>query len=69
MCNAFVAVVCRAATPPSNLDSSASVTVGDKKFKVNAGDLDKQKDLGRGAYGVVEQYIHRPTGTVMAVKV
>lgn len=28
----------------------------------------KIKDLGRGAYGIVEEMRHRSTGTVMAVK-
>ena len=56
-------------TPPSNLDSEASITFGDKTIKINAGDLVMQEVLGRGAYGVVEKYVHRPTGTIMAVKV
>lgn len=38
-------------------------------FDVEADDLEKICDLGRGAYGVVEKMRHIPSGTVMAVKV
>lgn len=36
---------------------------------MEADDLEKMCDLGRGAYGVVEKMKHIPSGTVMAVKV
>lgn len=35
---------------------------------MEADDLEKICDLGRGAYGIVEKMRHRQTGTVMAVK-
>lgn len=34
-----------------------------------ADDLEKIDDLGKGAYGVVDKMLHRPSQTVMAVKV
>lgn len=30
--------------------------------------METLKELGRGAYGIVEQMRHKPTGTLMAVK-
>ena len=35
---------------------------------MEADDLEKMCDLGRGAYGIVEKMRHRQTGTIMAVK-
>lgn len=35
---------------------------------MEADDLEKIGDLGRGAYGVVEKMKHIPSGTIMAVK-
>lgn len=35
---------------------------------MEADDLEKICDLGRGAYGIVEKMRHQQTGTVMAVK-
>uniref|UniRef100_A0A1L8DM37 mitogen-activated protein kinase kinase n=2 Tax=Nyssomyia neivai TaxID=330878 RepID=A0A1L8DM37_9DIPT len=55
-------------TPPHNLDKSTTITIEDKTFVVEADDLEKLCDLGRGAYGIVEKMRHRQTGTVMAVK-
>ena len=55
-------------TPPSDLDSGASINFGGKTFRIEANDLDRLRLLGRGAYGVVEEYQHRPTGIIMAVK-
>lgn len=55
-------------TPPRNLDSSATITIGDRTFVVEADNLEKICDLGRGAYGIVEKMRHRETNTVMAVK-
>jgi mitogen-activated protein kinase kinase 3 len=54
--------------PPRNLDTSATITIGDKTFVVQADDLEVISELGRGAYGVVEKMRHRTTGTGMAVK-
>lgn len=36
---------------------------------VSACDLEKVVELGRGAYGVVEKMIHKPTEKIFAVKV
>lgn len=36
---------------------------------VEADDLEKICDLGRGAYGIVEKMRHIPSQTIMAVKV
>lgn len=40
----------------------------DRTFEVEADDLEKIGDLGRGAYGVVEKMRHIKTDTIMAVK-
>lgn len=55
-------------SPPRNLDKKATITIDDKTIEVEADDLEKIADLGRGAYGVVEKMCHKKTGTVMAVK-
>ena len=55
-------------SPPRNLDKKASITIDDRTFEVEADDLEKIDDLGRGAYGVVEKMRHVKTDTVMAVK-
>lgn len=54
--------------PPRNLDSRATITIDEKQFEVQADDLEKIADLGRGAYGIVEKMRHVKTGTIMAVK-
>ncbi|KAF5269580.1 hypothetical protein FQR65_LT05918 [Abscondita terminalis] len=54
--------------PPANLDKRTTITIGDKTFDVEADDLEKICDLGRGAYGIVEKMRHIPSGTIMAVK-
>lgn len=36
---------------------------------MSANDLVKIEELGRGAYGVVEEMRHQPTGLIFAVKV
>lgn len=54
--------------PPRNLDKQATITIDDRTFEVQADDLEKIADLGRGAYGVVEKMRHIKTDTVMAVK-
>lgn len=53
---------------PPNLDRRTTITIGDQTFVVEADDLEKICDLGRGAYGVVEKMRHVSTGTIMAVK-
>ncbi|KAG5832689.1 hypothetical protein ANANG_G00293810, partial [Anguilla anguilla] len=54
--------------PPRDLDSKACVTIGEKNFVVKADDLEQIAELGRGAYGVVDQMKHVPSGLIMAVK-
>lgn len=54
--------------PPRNLDSRATITIDEHQFEVQADDLEKIADLGRGAYGIVEKMRHIKTGTIMAVK-
>lgn len=53
---------------PHNLDKRTTITIDDRTFVVEADDLEKICDLGRGAYGIVEKMRHRQTATVMAVK-
>ncbi|KAI5703538.1 hypothetical protein M8J75_013060 [Diaphorina citri] len=62
------AVESPAVSIPSNLDKKTTITIGDKTFVVEADDLVKICDLGRGAYGIVEKMRHVATGTMMAVK-
>ncbi|XP_030381538.1 dual specificity mitogen-activated protein kinase kinase 6 [Scaptodrosophila lebanonensis] len=54
--------------PPRNLDSRATIQIGEKTFDIDADSLEKISDLGRGAYGIVEKMRHRQTGTLLAVK-
>lgn len=54
--------------PPRNLDSRTTITMDGKEVDVSADDLELLKELGRGAYGVVEMMRHRPSDTIMAVK-
>ena len=56
-------------TPPRNLDKRTTFSIGEKTFEVEADDLVKICDLGRGAYGTVEKMRHIPSSTIMAVKV
>lgn len=57
-----------AVSPPRNLDKKTTITIGDQTFVVEADDLEKICDLGRGAYGIVEKMRHIPSQTIMAVK-
>lgn len=58
------------ATPsvPENLDKHTTITINDEKFDIEADDLEVICELGRGAYGVVEEMKHKKTGTILAVK-
>ena len=56
-------------TIPRDLDSRTTITIGSQNFEIAADDLEVQCVLGRGAYGVVEKVKHKPTETVLAVKV
>ncbi|XP_065201502.1 dual specificity mitogen-activated protein kinase kinase 6 [Planococcus citri] len=55
-------------TIPRNLDRKTTITIRDQTFIVEADDLEKICDLGKGAYGIVEKMRHIPSGTIMAVK-
>lgn len=46
-----------------------SATSSLQNFVVKADDLEEIAELGRGAYGVVHQMKHVPSGVIMAVKV
>jgi len=59
-------MICRL---PRDIDSRATITIGAQSFEVEATDLESIEIMGRGAYGVVERMRHRPSDTVMAVKV
>lgn len=50
------------------MDTRTTITIDDNTIEVEADDLEKICDLGRGAYGVVEKMRHRSTNTIMAVK-
>jgi len=54
--------------PRPDLDSRATLTINGNRFECDAAHLEHRKFLGRGAYGVVEEMIHRPSNTVLAVK-
>jgi len=54
---------------PRDIDSRATITIGSESFEVEATDLESIETMGRGAYGVVERMRHRPSNTIMAVKV
>jgi len=43
--------------------------LGGKEYTVDAADLERICELGRGAYGTVEKRRHIQSGTVLAVKV
>lgn len=54
---------------PREIDSRATITIGSQSFDMDASDLEPIETLGRGAYGVVERMRHKPSDTIMAVKV
>lgn len=56
------------ATPPGDLDSKATIRIGDREFECEGNDLELISVLGRGAYGVVDKMRHRITDTILAVK-
>lgn len=51
------------------MDKRTTITIDNKQFEVEADDLEKICVLGQGAYGIVEKMCHKPSGTIMAVKV
>ena len=56
-------------SPPRDLDSKATIRIGDREFECEGNDLELISVLGRGAYGVVDKMRHRLTDTILAVKV
>uniref|UniRef100_A0A914D1N1 mitogen-activated protein kinase kinase n=1 Tax=Acrobeloides nanus TaxID=290746 RepID=A0A914D1N1_9BILA len=57
--------------PPNvpNLDDKFVMKLDNgNEIEIDARELDRIRELGRGAYGVVEEMIHRPTGMIFAVK-
>ena len=50
-------------------DDVSTLTIQGKKQVCNPQELEICQVLGKGAYGIVHRMIHRPTKTVMAVKV
>lgn len=54
--------------PPRDLDSRATITIGEQTFEVEAADLKPICELGKGAYGIVEKMMHAQSNTIMAVK-
>lgn len=52
-----------------DLDKKALIEVNGAKVLVEAKDLIMRENLGRGAYGTVDQMEHVPSGVSFAVKV
>lgn len=52
-----------------NLDRRATAKIGDDTIEINPENVEAIKELGRGAYGIVERIRHRPSGLEMALKV
>jgi mitogen-activated protein kinase kinase 3 len=56
--------------PDVNLDDKFIMKMEDgAEVEVQAKDLERIRELGRGAYGVVEEMRHSLTGVIFAVKV
>ncbi|OWF39383.1 dual specificity mitogen-activated protein kinase kinase 6-like isoform X1 [Mizuhopecten yessoensis] len=55
-------------TPPRDLDSKATIKIRDQEFVIEASDLILKRNLGRGAYGVVDEMKHVKSDTILAVK-
>lgn len=51
------------------MDDKVTMELKGEQYEVRAEDLIRLKELGRGAYGVVETMRHPPSGVIMAVKV
>ena len=64
-----VTLLTSSSTPPRNLDVRTTLRIGTETLEVQAADMDRLENLGRGAYGTVDCMRHRPTSTLMAVKV
>lgn len=47
----------------------SSLTIHGQKYMCNPSELEIGQQLGKGAYGVVHRMVHKPSNTIMAVKV
>ncbi|XP_065065930.1 dual specificity mitogen-activated protein kinase kinase 6-like [Rhopilema esculentum] len=56
------------ARPPGNLSDSTTLTIDGQRVETHCSDLKSVKELGRGAYGVVEKMVHQKSKHEMAVK-
>eukprot|EP00794_Sanderia_malayensis_P008853 gene8853-9801_t len=56
------------AAPPRNLTDKTTLTIHGRNVEAHVADLVSMRELGRGAYGVVEKMKHKSSGLVMAVK-
>ena len=54
--------------PPSNLNRTTEIKVGEKVIEINPENVQVVKELGHGAYGIVELIEHQPSGVRLAVK-
>jgi len=57
------------ATRDSNFDKSTSLNENSEAKVGNLDDYNIGKQVGQGAYAVVKQAVHKPTGRLVAVKV
>jgi len=64
----FVIPKQQTAAPPRDLSDKATLTINGENIEAHVTDLSSLKELGRGAYGVVEKMVHVPSGLEMAVK-
>ena len=51
------------------LDLQATITINGQEYDLSRGDLEPKQFLGRGAHGMVEKMLHKPSNTNIAVKV
>lgn len=54
--------------PPSTLDRKTNIQVGDQIIEIDPDNVKVVKELGHGAYGIVELIQHVPSGIQLAVK-
>lgn len=53
---------------PSSLDRSTTIKVGDQVIDIDPDNVTTIKELGHGAYGIVQLIRHVPSGVQLAVK-
>mgnify|MGYP002649417657 CR=1 FL=1 len=51
-----------------NLDRSTQIKVGEQVIEIDPDNVTVIKELGHGAYGIVELIQHEPSGVKLAVK-